>query len=81
MWNERQRTQKIHFELERVKRELREQDEAFEELMRDFDLAPADLDQAESTQSEREMPRREPTSDAIAKPLLALHANNHVIRG
>lgn len=33
MWNERQRSQKIDFELERIKRDLREQDRELEDLM------------------------------------------------
>ncbi len=44
MWNERQRTQKIGFELERVKRELREQDEQLAELMREHFVSEAELD-------------------------------------
>lgn len=46
MWNERQRTQKIGLELERVKRVLREQDATFEDLMREHFVTRRELEAA-----------------------------------
>ena len=40
MWDEHQRTQKIDFELERIKRDLREQDRELEVLMEACGVEP-----------------------------------------
>ena len=69
MWNERQRTQKIGFELERVKRELREQHLELGELMRAHGVTTVDLDQLERTMD----------TDAPGEP--ARLPNTWIIRG
>ena len=72
MWNERQRTQKIGFELERVKRELREQHLEMGELMRMCGVTTADLDELE-----REIANEPPATPVPAHVL----SNKWLIRG
>jgi hypothetical protein len=78
MWNERQRTQKIHFELERVKRELREQDEALEELMREHFVTPAELDAADAELSHYVTVDETSPEEMAPRPVLL---GGYVVRG
>ncbi len=74
MWNERQRTQKIGFELERVKRGLRDQDEVFVALMREHFVTDEELAAART-----EMDRRR--DEAGSEPATALGVRGYVVRG
>ena len=64
MWNERQRSQKIAIELERLRRELAEQDRSFADLVAESGVSRPEIDEAG-----RELARHEAASPKEHAPV------------